>query len=295
VHVLGSEVGASRPPDLLLDLASRSDKLTEHQARRSYKGVPWHCSASQTAGTPTLSFTSPFVREYLALHIALLPALRRLLLDRAVAFVGAAAFESDGAATVLAGLTGSGKTSLLLGALERGAAFVGDEYLGVGETGRVTPVVCAIALRQETLALAPTVASRLGLARRRALRAASLTRRLTWGRLEPLVHVPPAELGARIASAQALPIRRLIWIEQAVGSPRLEPLAVSDVIDRLAIIQTMHDKAYGDLGALFDRARGHAEDYPARWRAILQNGLRDVTCSRLLAPSLSLEALELVL
>lgn len=298
-HVLGDEAPGAGAPRLVLDLTGQGNFRTRHKATGRYKGIPWRCAVAPDAGGGgALGFSSLLAREYLALHIALLPALRRLLLDRGVAFLGAAAFESNGEATVLAGVTGSGKTSLLLGALERGVAFVGDEYLGLGETGLVTPIVRAIALRQEALALAPAIAGRLSSARWRALRASTLVRRLTARRLEPLVHLPPAEAGVRLASAQAIPIRRLVWIEPAAGTaPRLEPVAVPDIIDRLAIMQTMHDKAYGDLGALFDEARGHAEDYPERWRAILERGLSGVACSRLLIPrgSPSPKALELVL
>jgi hypothetical protein len=295
-YVLGDETLAAGVPSLVLDLTGQGNFPTRHKASGRYKGSRWQCVFSSEGGGSLLAFQSAFAREYLALHIALLPALRRLLLDRGVAFVGAAAFESNGGATVLAGVTGSGKTSLLLGALERGAAFIGDEYLGLGETGRATPIVRAIALRQETLALAPTIAGRLSQARRRALRVSSLARRLTARRLEPLVHLPPAEAGVRLASAQAVPIRRLVWIEPASdAAPRLEPMAVADIIDRLAIMQTMHDKAYRDLGAAFDEVRGKDADYRPRWRAVLEHGLRDVACSRLVTPSPSTAALELVL
>jgi hypothetical protein len=288
------------PPSVLLNLLAEERNLTERRETSGrYKGVPWRCTISADGATPLISFRSPVAQEYLALHIALLPTIRRLLLDRSVAFVGAAAFASEGRATVLAGATGSGKTSLLLGALERGAAFLGDEYLGIGDTGGASAIVRAFALREETLALAPSIAARLSPSRRRSLLAASLARRLTRGLLEPLVHVPPAEVGVPVANSPLLPMKRLVWIEPARGEvPRIEPISVPDIIDRLAIMQTMHDKAYGDLGVLFDGARGHVGEYPSRWRAVLERGLGQVACLRLViaagvAPSK--EALELVL
>jgi hypothetical protein len=248
--------------------------------RGRYKGIPWRCSV----GGASISFSSRIAWEYLALHIALLPALRRLLLDRGIGMVGAAAFELDGEATVLAGLTGSGKTSLLLAALERGAAFAGDEYVGIGESGEVTPIIRSIALRQDTFALAPSLAPRLSARTRIALQSAALARRLTLRRLDPLVHLRPEELRVPSAGEGALPLRRLNWIEPGPGSARVEPLPASDVIERIAIMQAMHDRAYGDLGAQFDAARGCDRDDAAARRAVLERGLADVACFRVVVP-----------
>jgi hypothetical protein len=302
-HVLGPETTAGSPPSLVLDLASEGGREPERPltVRGVYKAVPWSCRITRGGeGGWTLGFGSPIAREYLALHVALLPALRRLLLDCGVAFIGAAAFESGSGATVVAGLTGSGKTSLLLGALERGAAFIGDEYLGISERGDVTPVVRALALRDRTLALAPSLLGRLSRQRRVALRAASLAAMLTGRRLEPLVHLPPSELGLRPSGDRPVAARRLVWLERgAERTMRIEPLDVPEVIERLAIMQAMHDVAYGDLGALLDAGRGCAgTDYASRWRAVLERGLSGVSCYRLLVPAragIPPEALERVL
>jgi len=301
-HVLGAETAAGSTPALVLDLSWRGGRQSERAStvRGVYKAIPWSCRI--TAGNEggwALGFRSPLAREYLALHIALLPALRRLLLDQGVAFIGAAAFESDGAATVVSGPTGSGKTSLLLGALERGAAFIGDEYLGISERGEVTPVVRALAFREDTLALAPSMLGRLSRRRRVALKAARLAAMLTGRRLDPLVHLPPTELGLLTSGDRPVAARRLVWLERGEeGAVRVEPLAVPDVIERLAIMQAMRDVTYGDLGALLDAARGCAADYVSRWRAVLERGLSGVSCHRLVLPAgggMPPEALERLL
>ena len=152
------------------------------------------------------------MREYLAMHIALLPAVRLLLTKRGIAQISGAAFAKDGNATVLAGPTGTGKTSLLLGALQRGAHFVGDEYVGLSSDGGVSPIARSLALRSATLSLAPTAAGRLSGPRRVALRLAAFVRSRRTGPVSavraarsagpssnaPSTFTPPAP-GARIA------------------------------------------------------------------------------------------------
>ncbi len=293
---LGEESAVEGEASLLLDLASRGDERSlesgEHvrTVRGVYKAIPWSCRISRRSdGGWNLGFKSLLLREYLALHIALLPVLKRLLLDREVALVTGAAFEVDGAGTLVAGLTGRGKTTVLLGALERGANLIGDEYLGLSASAAMTPVVRALALRRTTLDLAPQALRRLRQSRRFALRFAELVTRLTRGRLDPLVHVSPAELEwARSSPDKPVPVRRLFWLDAQSGDGELrcEPMDLHDAVEQLARMQTRHDVAYGDIGALLDVSDGAGcTDNGSRWRATLERGLSGVDCYRLLFPA----------
>ena len=284
---LGDETAPAANRTLLLDFTAAGDGPGA-PARGRYKGIPWRCRVdARPEGSCTLAFRSPLLREYLALHIALLPALRRLLLERNVALVLGAAFASAEAATVLSGETGSGKTAALLAALASGAQVIGDEFVGIAATGEVAPVLRVLALRRATLAAAPRL--RPSPARRRQLRAAALAATLSGGRLDPLVHVSPTELGVSVAG-HAARLSTLIWLERAdVPAPRREPIDAAQVIDAIARAQAGHDGAYAVPGTL-----GMGEKDVSRWRETLARALRDVQCLRVALPpgSIATDALR---
>ncbi len=256
----------------------------------NYKGIGWRCRVGLgDEGGLEISFRSRLFREYLALHIALLPALLRVLLERDTALVHGAAFAGGAggdSATLLASMTGTGKTSLLLGAIARGGAYVGDEYLAVSAQGRVAPVVRTVALRRSSLRLAQQLTASLGLVRRLGLGAAALATALTGGRLEPLNHVRPEELGLRVLDGGA-DLRRACWLQSTEpGTPvTRERLAVEDLIGELSMMQQVHQVAYADIGPALDEAHG---DTSARWRETLAGGLAGAKIMRLHYPPQSL-------
>jgi hypothetical protein len=277
---LGEETAHQPNPTLLLDFAA-SDSPADIIARGRYKTVPWSCHiAEREGGRQTLTFRSPLLREYLALHIALLPALRRLLLARGVALIVGAAFESGGAATVLSGNTGAGKTAVLLSVLARGARLIGDEYIGIAATGEVSPAIRVVALRRGTLAGAPELSRRLTARRRLALRAAALAARCSAGRLDPLVHVSPAELGLSVAPERGARVSRLFWLARtARGAPCCEPIDAAQAIEALLGVQRAHERAYGEMVL-----SSSPDDDTRRWRETLARGLQGVQCARLAVP-----------
>ena len=293
-HVLGDETPSQATPALDLDLSGRDGEATARDTtvRGVYKALPWSCRLSPRAeGSWSIAFRSLLYREYLALHIALLPSLRRLLLERGVAMSIGAAFVRDGDATLIAGRTGRGKTSLVLGAIERGASFIGDEYVGLHESGDVTPVIRSLALRRATLSLAPRTFARLSVSRKLSLRIAQAATSITRGFLQPLVHIPPHELidGAPEAAGH---LRRFFWLE-AADAVRCEAMPSGEAAEQLATLQQLHDVAYGDLGAFIGGA-----PYPDRWREIATHALDGVSCYRLSLPAradIPREALDLVL
>ncbi len=299
---LGPETSESGPVTLVLDLAPGKEEVPgvslavgrtdgSVAVRGFYKAIPWSCRVSERAdGGLDAGFRSPLQREYLALHIVLIPLLRRLLLDRGVAMVSGAAFELDGEATLLAGPTGQGKTALLLGALERGARLIGDEYLGLTKDGVLVPVGRVIALRRETLARAPRMRERLAKHRKAALRVSGLLSRITAGRVEPLVHVAPIELGLDAVLEPRASLHRFFWLAPQAGSGwgvGCETVLAGEAVGLLSIMQAAHDLWYGDIGSLLGAlGGGRAEsEYGSRWRETVERGLAGAQCWRLAFPA----------
>ena len=176
-------------------------------------------------------------------------------------------------ATLLAGETGAGKTAALLAAAARGVPLIGDEYVGVSAGGAVTPVLRVIALRRGALAAAPDMARQLSGARRLSLLLADVAARLSFGRLDPLVHVSPAELRVELAPGQGQPIATLVWLDRpAPQNP--QPMTASDAVDALLRVQEAHDRAYGIP----------PDNDARRWGETLSRGLARVRCLRADAP-----------
>jgi hypothetical protein len=270
---LDDETAPVADPALLLDLEGPAE--SGRTAGGRYKGIPWRCGvAGLPNGGLALSWRSRLLSEYLSLHIALLPALERLLAERDVALVVGAAFEMNGEATVLAGETGAGKTTALLTVLDAGACLVGDEYVGVSTAGEVSRVLRVIALRQATLHDTPGLSGRLSGGRRCAVSVSALAAWLTGRRLDPLVHVSPEEVGAKTAEEGR--ISTLCWLERTnANEPRCEPLRAEEVIQALDGMRAAHDRAYGGLAAVLPPLD------VARWRETLARGLRDARCVKI--------------
>ncbi len=270
-------------PEVVLDLggSAEHDDGTATTTRAVYKAVPWSCEIGRTGEAWRLRFRSPAVREYLAMHIALLPALRYELAMRGVALIPGGAYEDDGGATVIAGPTGAGKTSLLLGSLGRGSRFVGDEYVGLSNTGHVSPVVRSLALRRASLALVPGALDKLSTSRRVGLLAAEFVTTLTQRRLEPLSHVRPEELGMKVADGGA-DVKRVIWLEpsSAIGIPAMGPMSEDELIHRFVERDAAHQEAYGDISMRLKSLAGH-DEAGMGWRRSLEACLLNVDCFRL--------------
>lgn len=296
-RILGGEVTAAAEPSLVLDLVARGEPAAgvppagsasaPATARGVYKGVSWRYSVQREGDRWHVAFRSRLFQEYLAFHIALLPALQRLLLDRDIALIHGAALTLDDGATLLAGMTGSGKTALLLGAIREGGQFIGDEYFSLSATGTTTAIVHTLALRQASLRLSGGAVQPLSPLRRLALHAAAAAAALTGRRLDPLNHLPPQELGLPVATGAGYQARRFFWLESGdAASPAVcEPTSPVEVIEKLSLIRQVHDAAYGDLGpTLAATGGGTTDEHTERWRATLARGLADVSCYRLRYP-----------
>jgi hypothetical protein len=112
---------------------------------------------------------------------ALMPALRaRLAMRKGAALVRAAAYRLDGTTVAVAGWTGTGKTTLLIEALGRGAQYLGDDWVIVDEHGVVYPFTMTFGFNDRILLEHPELrrrlpkGSRVGFALRRAARGTVL-------------------------------------------------------------------------------------------------------------------------
>ena len=173
--------------------------------------------------------------------------------------VHAAAVVHGGLGIAACGWSGSGKTEVLLGFMERGARYVGDEWVhasATGMTGLPTPVRVQdwhleqlpnlrAAIGRGTrlrLTAAGTIDGAVdGLARRRfggARRIARLARPLTGRRS---VDVAPARLFGADRIATGVPLDRLFLLETGLDETvRVEPIDASTVADRLALAHVHH-------------------------------------------------------
>ena len=281
-RTFGPEV-AHGEPGVVLDLGGSAghEHGTATTTRAVYKAVPWSCEVDRTGEAWGLRFRSPAMREYLAMHIALLPALRYELAMQGVALIPGGAYEDDDGATVIAGPTGAGKTSLLLGSLGHGSRFIGDEYVGLSSAGHVSPVVRSLALRRASLALVPGAADKLSTSRRIGLLAAEFVTTLTQRRLEPLSHVRPEELGMKVADGGA-DVKRVVWLEPfaASGSPAMQPMSEDELFHRFVERDAVHQEAYRDISLRLQLLAGH-DEAGVGWRRALEACLLRVECYRL--------------
>lgn len=84
-------------------------------------------------------------------HAAVLvPLLRAATWRRGGVLLRAAGIELDGRRIVATGWSGSGKTGLVVAALRRGGAYLGDDWVALGSDGTVAPVPARLFLRDRT-------------------------------------------------------------------------------------------------------------------------------------------------
>jgi hypothetical protein len=173
--------------------------------------------------------------------------------------VHAAAVVHGGLGIAACGWSGSGKTEVLLAFTDRGARYVGDEWIhasAAGMTGLPTPV----RVQDWHLEQLPELRAAIGRGTRLRLTAAGaidgvvdgLSRRRIGGsrriaRLaRPLagrrwVDVPPARLFGADRIAAGVPLDRLFLLETGFDETvRVEPIDPATVADRLALAHVHH-------------------------------------------------------
>jgi hypothetical protein len=189
----------------------------------------------------------------------LLPALHATLLAKGVLPLHASAFVHDGVGVLVTGWAKGGKSEALLAYADRGARYVGDEWVFVTADGsQMGGLPEPMRLWDWQLAMVPAAGKQVGIAGRARLRAAAGlavglggASRLPVIRSSPVgdvarrsaavverqrsIQVPPARLfGSRIADG-LVPLDRVILIESSDDpSPSVRPIAAEEVARRTA-------------------------------------------------------------
>ena len=213
----------------------------------------------------------------------LIPVVGLTALARGVIPVHASAFVHDGRGVLVTGWAKGGKTEALLAFAERGATYVGDEWVFVSADGRsMTGLPEPMRVWDWQLDQIPSLRARVGTGARARLRAAAgTTRALRAGAGLPAVRtsaagdaarrlgeiaerqrsiqVPPAQaFGGRVADGP-VPLDAIVLIEATLGGePTVGPLDTGSLAGRVAAM-VVHE--WLDLEALL---LAHRYAYPDR-------------------------------
>ena len=191
----------------------------------SHKTVSWHADVSDPSARPLrASIEVRGVPRWFGLSLTQ-GYLVEPLLSVAAADVGvllpAAAFVTDGGATVLLGRSRSGKSSLTMRAAAAGMPILGDDQVLVGRSGRITRFPRRLRVYDDLRDTAPDAVARLPGWARRALWARRVARILTAGHVRPSLAIPANAVRGAVESAEA-PLARFVVLERTANLSRIE-------------------------------------------------------------------------
>ena len=153
----------------------------------------------------------------------LIPLIRHRLQDKGATLVKASAVERDGKATVLAGWSGSGKTSGAVGLVDAGWSFLSDTFALLGADGSVQSMALLVHLFGRNVI--PEVSAHLSSRRRLECGIKRMLHRFTLGRINLSLAVPFRELfgeGKIASSAKLSRFVLLTYVPQ--GETALRPI-----------------------------------------------------------------------
>ena len=161
------------------------------------------------------------------------PALSLLAVEVGGVLLPAAGLVRNGAALLLIGRSGAGKSSLALRALAAGLPLLGDDQVFVAADGTCTRFPRRLRLYDDAPETAPSAIAglpgryRAGLMVRRAARA------LTGGFVAPSLAVPPAAVPGANLAAQA-PLGQVVLLSRGpqAGAVSVRPSSVDDAVER---------------------------------------------------------------
>jgi hypothetical protein len=208
---------------------------------------------------------------------SLISLLNLAVLARGRVALHGSAVVHDGRGIAAVGWSGSGKTEVLLGFMERGAMAVGDEWLHADpDSGRIAGLPEPVRIEARHLRQLPALAERISRRRRAGMTAGTALAsvpglggagRVT-GRLggRTYADVPPARLFGEDRLAASTSVDVVVWLETGVGEGvRAEPVDPASVADRLAFAHVHHRRA---LLGLYWQAR---YAFPDRASAVLDD------------------------
>jgi hypothetical protein len=184
---------AIRPPDVVVDVRDAGPRRPGRpsgliaDARRVRVADPFGRTASLDPATwmddvTTIECDAGIDDETMFGRVVVRALRARMLLHTGTAVVRASAFELDGARIAVVGRPGAGKTRLLIDALARGAALIGDDWIVVGADGTCYPLDRHIDLVDDAIRSASFALDGAGRAGRvgRALAGIAGRARATW-------------------------------------------------------------------------------------------------------------------
>ncbi|MFN8005747.1 MAG: hypothetical protein U0V70_01705 [Terriglobia bacterium] len=205
-----------KEPRVKLTIVNRSHQLP----RRSdavfagrYKGIPWRLLCNRdSAGHPAeIHFYAPCFRLFLGVRLALIPLVRQLALERGGFGLLGTAFRWRGVTWHLYGRPGTGKTKLLIEALEDGGELVGDFELVASSDGTLHPLIDRVEFRYATVRHTPYWRHLTG-PQRRWLQMCRLISFLTGRWTSFNLVMAPGQLGCPVAKDKAEAKHTLVGI-----------------------------------------------------------------------------------
>jgi hypothetical protein len=194
----------------------------------------------------------------------------------------AAAFAENGAALLVLGRSGVGKSTLTARAAAAGRRVLGDDQVVVDESGGCWPFPRRMRFYSDLQATAPLAYGRLSASQRASLRLRRIVERATRGYVAPSLPVPRCQLGA-VQQNVPFPVGRLLVIERDRGSPefesgRLEGSSAVRAAEAVILEQRLR------LAAAGGKWIAELEQTRRRELAILERALSGTEAKRLAVP-----------
>ena len=252
----------------------------------SHKTVSWHADVSDPDARPMRArIEIRGVPRWFGLSLTQ-GYLVEPLLSVAAAAVGvllpAAAFVTDGGATVLLGRSRSGKSSLTMRAAAAGLPVLGDDQVLVGRSGTVTRFPRRLRVYDDLGDTAPDAFARLSGWARRALRVRRLVRTMTAGYVRPSLAIPVSAVRGAVESTGA-PLARLVVLQRTANLSRIEVERIhSDaVLASGAAVMEDQRRHLARLGPAWSR---RLEEVAVSERPVLADAIARVGAERVLIP-----------
>jgi len=219
-------------------------KGISHRIGGRYKGIHWEIGLeySTPVRAERIYFHAPLFTTFLVTRMVILPCIKRVVVKHGGFSIIGSAFRYQEKTVLLFGCPGSGKTSLLLQALSRGAELIGDNELVITREGNIANVFQDIELRYQSVRATPFW-TKLSIWEKTALRFYALLSLLTFHTVSFNVLVSPEQLGLKkdeSPSVQGETI--LIHVKQDLAPTKME---AGEMISAIAKYEASYRRLFG--------------------------------------------------
>lgn len=208
-----------------------------------YKGMAWQIALSETDGRPRYFFYAPTFGTFLFIRTCLLPVLKKRAIEKGGFLLIGSAFTLADRSIVLFGGPGSGKTRLLLEALDSGARLLADSEIMLAPDNRVLPVFPYLEARFRTVA-GTSYWKRLSAGEKIYLWACQALSRLSGEKISFNLLLHPVDL-VNAARAGTAPEQRLVFIRLQKGARAWERLGTGEFLAALEAYETTYQDTFG--------------------------------------------------